>query len=130
MRHENQVYNLTHAKKYYDAVLRQDFETVSDCLHDDIILLSPLAEVIGKDAVVQAAKNLSQVLTNITIRAEFSSQNQVMFAYDFHFAEPIGILRSAGLITFEALLIKKIELFYDGRPFEQKKEKIFTQASS
>ena len=41
-----------------------------------------------------------------------------MFAYDFMFPEPIGKLRAAVLMEFKDQLISKIELFYDGRPFE------------
>ena len=42
-----------------------------------------------------------------------------MFAYDFVCEPPIGVCRTAELITFEDGLVKTIELFYDARPFEQ-----------
>ena len=48
-------------------------------------------------------------------------------AYDFIFPEPIGKLRASVLMDFKDQLINKIELFYDGRPFETEKDKIFTQ---
>jgi hypothetical protein len=34
--------------------------------------------------------------------------------------DPIGKLRAAVLMEFTDQLISKIELFYDGRPFEKK----------
>lgn len=49
-----------------------------------------------------------------------------MFAYDFMFPEPIGHLRSAVLREFTDQLISKIELFYDARPLEEKKNKFFS----
>jgi hypothetical protein len=39
--------------------------------------------------------------------------------YDVDFGEPIGICRTAELMTFEGSLIMRIELFYDARPFER-----------
>lgn len=49
-----------------------------------------------------------------------------MLASDFMFHEPIGKLRAAVLMEFTNQLISKIELFYDGRPFEEKKSEIFS----
>ncbi|KJV58176.1 hypothetical protein RFEPED_0551 [Rickettsia felis str. Pedreira] len=44
---------------------------------------------------------------------------------DFDCPEPIGIFRGASLLSFNENLISRIELFYDARPFEKKKEEIF-----
>jgi hypothetical protein len=51
-----------------------------------------------------------------------------MVAYDVDFGEPIGICRSAVMMTFNDGLITRIELFYDARPFEKnlKKDAIFS----
>jgi hypothetical protein len=89
-------------------------------------LFGPLAEMRGKEPVVAAATNLSQILSNIEIRARFTAGNQIMLAYDFMFPEPIGKLRAAVLMEFTYHLISKIELFYDGRAFEEKKNEIFS----
>jgi len=80
----------------------------------------------GKVAIAEAAKNLSLILNDIEIRAKFSYDNQIMLAYDFIFPKPIGKLRAAVLMEFKDQLISKIELFYDGRPFEEKKDEIFS----
>ncbi len=48
-----------------------------------------------------------------------------MLAYDFMFPAPIGTLRSAVLMDFSNQLISKIELFYDARPFVEKRDEIF-----
>ena len=128
----NTIYDENHkhlsiAENYYHAMLQKDFDTMASCLHPDVHFIGPLAEMRGKEAVVSAAKNLSQILNNIQIRSRFAADHQIMFAYDFMFPEPIGKLRSAVLMEFTNQLISKIELFYDGRPFEEKKSEIFSQ---
>lgn len=117
--------NVTIAEHYYQAMLAHDFDTMASYLHDNVYLISPLAELDGKEAVVAAAKNLSQLLRDIQFRAKFAAHDQIMFAYDFIFSAPIGTLRSAVLMTFADNLIAKIELFYDGRPFVAQKNEIF-----
>ena len=47
--------NIVIAENYYNAMLVKDFDKMSSCLHDDVHLISPLAEIYGKDAVVLAA---------------------------------------------------------------------------
>lgn len=113
------------AESYYSAMLQKDFDTMASYLHKDIHFIGPLAEMHEKEAVVSAAKNLSQILVDIQIRSKFASNNQIMFAYDFMFPAPIGKLRAAVLMEFTDQLISKIELFYDGRPFVEKKNEIF-----
>lgn len=109
------------AENYYDSMLRKDFETMGAYLHQDIIFISPLTEIRGKEPVVLAAKNLAQLLQHIEIRSRFATNNQIMFAYDFMFPSPIGKLRAAVLMDFTNQMISRIELFYDATPFKEKK---------
>lgn len=125
--HSESDHNLKVAMNYYSAMLKKDFDRMSSYLHENVHFIGPLAEMQGRDTVVSAAKNLSQILGDIKIRSKFAHQNQIMFAYDFMFPEPIGKLRAAVLMEFKDQLISKIELFYDGRPFEEKKSEIFSQ---
>ncbi len=111
--------NLEIAETYYESMLKQEFETMAQCLHTDVCLFSPAQELSGKENVVQAAKELSQICTNIDIRSKFSHQNQVMLAYDFTFPNPTGQLLAAALITFKDNLIAKIELFFDTSSFHR-----------
>ncbi len=113
--------NLNIAENYYRAMLEKNFDTMSNYLCQDVHFLGPLAEIRGRDEVVSSAKNLSQILGDIDIRAKFALGNQIMFAYDFMFPAPIGKLKAAVLMEFKNQLISKIELFYDARPFEKKK---------
>lgn len=119
-------YCLDLAERYYRHLLGKDFEAMGACVHPEVQLISPLAAISGKDAVVEAAKNLSQILSHIEFRAKFAEANRIMFAYDFFFPDPIGTLRSAVLMEFKDHLISRIELFYDARPFDTQKETIFS----
>lgn len=121
--------NLKTAENYYSAMLKKDFDTMAGYLHNDVQFIGPLAEMHGKDTVVSAAKNLSKILQDIHIRSKFAAHNQIMLAYDFMFPAPIGKLRAAVRMEFTDQLISKIELFYDGRPFEEKKSEIFSSSN-
>lgn len=113
--------NIEFAIEYYNAMLAKDFNTMAGYLHDEAILISPLAKIEGKAAIVEAAKNLAQVLGKIDIRAKFSSENQVMLAYDFIFPTLDLDLPSAVLMSLSEDKIKVIELFYDPRPLLEKR---------
>ena len=117
--------NLKAAESYYRAMVEGDFDTLESYLDDHVIFIGPLAELQGKEAVVSAAKNLSKILQDINIRSKFAAHNQIMLAYDFMFPDPIGKLRAAVLMDFIEDRISKIEVFYDGRPFVEKRDEIF-----
>jgi hypothetical protein len=119
--------NLAIAESYYKAMLAKDFDKMASYLHDNVHFIGPLAEMHGKDAVVSAAKNFGGILQDIQIRSRFSAGNQIMFAYNMVVPAPIGKFRAAMLMEFTNQLISKIELFYDGRLFEEKKSEIFSQ---
>lgn len=122
--------NLEAALSYYDAMLSGNFDTMASYLGDEICLISPLAEINGKEEVLTAAKNFGGMLKEIHIRSKFSDNNQVMLAYDMIVPEPIGKFRAAALMDFENNKITKIELFYDARAFEMKKDDIFSGSAS
>ncbi len=117
--------NLALAENYYRHMLAKNFDAMAECLHSDIEFIGPLSEMRGRKPVAEAARNLSAILHNIEIRSRFSDGNQIMFAYDLIFPDPIGKLRAAVLMDFRENLIAKIELFYDARPFEERKSEIF-----
>jgi hypothetical protein len=122
--------NLKAALSYYGAMQDKDFDTMVSYLNDDICLISPLAEINGKEEVLTAAKNFGGMLKEIHIRSKFSYHDQVMLAYDMIVPEPIGKFRAAALMNFENNKITRIELFYDARAFEVKKGDIFSGAAS
>lgn len=119
--------NVAIARAYYAAMIDKNMEVVEKYLHPDVRLISPFARVDGKEAVLGAARGFAALLQAVTIRSGFGSDNQAMLAYDLTFPAPIGLLRAAVLMTFCEDRIREIELFYDARPFEQKKDAIFAQ---
>ena len=121
----NTTDNLNLAENYYNAMLAKDFDKMATYLDDSVDFIGPLAEMHGKDAVVTAAKNFGGILQDIQIRSRFSSDNQIMFAYDMVVPVPIGKFRAAVLMEFTDGFISKIELFYDASPFQEKKNEIF-----
>ena len=121
--------NLKAALNYYGAMQAKDFDTMASYLSDEICLISPLAEINGKEEVLAAAKNFGKILNKIHIRFRFTDNNQVMLAYDMILPEPIGEFRAAALMDFENNKITRIELFYDARAFEVKKDDIFSSTT-
>jgi len=117
--------NLQIVEKYYSSMVAKDFNSMENFLHESVHFMGPLSKMHGKEDVVRAAKNLCQILDKIEIRSRFSRGNQVMLAYDLFFEKLNLILPAAVLMTIEKSKIIKIELFYDGRPFEKEKDKIF-----
>lgn len=90
-------------------------------------MISPLATVKGKAAALESIHKLYNIAQHIRVRAQFSNENSVMLALDTDFPAPIGTLPVASLLSFKEGLISQVELFYDARPLEQKKDDIFAQ---
>ncbi|MGA2650035.1 MAG: nuclear transport factor 2 family protein [Terracidiphilus sp.] len=108
------------AVAYYQAMNRKDLAEMSRHLHPDIQLVSPLDSLTGRQAVLDAAQRFLPAVKNIDVRAQFGSEKQAMLVYDMVFNEPLGVCRTAALITFQGDLIVRNELFFDARPFERK----------
>lgn len=121
--------NLTVAESYYNAMLTKNFDKMASYLHDNVHFIAPLAEIHGKGDVVLAAKNFGNMLQDIQIRSRFAGHNQIMFAYDMIVLPPVGKFRAAVLMEFIDQHISKIELFYDARPFEEKRKEVFESNS-
>lgn len=118
--------NLKKAISYYTSMRDKKFDEMASCVHSDIHFIGPLSIMEGKDSVVEAAKNFSMFFKNLTISEKFYEGDKVMLALEFDCPEPIGVFRGASLLSFNENLISRIELFYDARPFVQKKEEIFS----
>lgn len=117
--------NIAIAEAYYTAMNEKNSAEMSKYLHPNVQFSTPLAKLSGKEAVLDAATRFSTFFTKLTIRAQFGSEDQAMIAYDVEFPKPIGTVPTAVLMTFEDGLIAKYQLFYDARPFEEKREAIF-----
>ena len=112
--------NLASAEAYYRAMNDKDLPGMARHLHPDIQLVTPMEELRGKEAVLEAGKRLLNFVRNIEVHAKFASENQAMLTYNMDFGEPIGTCRAAALMTFKDGLIVRNEVFFDALPFEKK----------
>ena len=104
----------------------KDLSVLEKYLHPEVRLIGPMADIIGKDAVLNSVKNFLAIFNRLTIRAQCGNKDKVMVAYDLDCPPPIGLFRGAALLTFQEGLIIGYELFYDARAFEKKKDEIFS----
>lgn len=112
------------AVAYYTALGKKNLEEVKGYLHPNICFIDPQEQVIGKEAVFDAAAGFSSIFNSLTIREKFGSENQAVIIYEVeipNFAKP---LRAASLLSFEEGLISKIDLIYDTRCFMERREAV------
>jgi hypothetical protein len=112
--------NIALIETYYTEVGKKNIEGIEQYLHPDVQFISPFANVRGKEAVLETTKNFMAFFKTLTLRAKFGSADQAMVVYDVDFPDPIGIIPTASLMTFQEELVTKIELFFDARPFDKK----------
>lgn len=117
--------NIDIATAYYRGVGKKDVKSVENLLHPDVQIVSPLSTVNGKTPVLESIKAFSDSLKSLAIRSKFESGDQAVIVYDIEHPSPVGLNRTASLLTINNGLITKIELFYDSAPFASQKEKIF-----
>lgn len=110
--------NAVLAEAYYNAMNNKDLPGTAKYLHPEVHFVSPLADITGKEAVLGAIKGFISYLKNLTIRSKFESGNQLTLVYDGDFPDPIGLVRTAVLMTFKDDLIIGVELFFDASRFE------------
>ena len=114
--------NIAIAKAYYKAMGEKNVEGMSAYLHPDLQVLSPLATFKEKRVYLESLKNFLPLFKSMTLRRIFSSEDQIMLAYDLDFPEPLGMFPVAVILTLKGGLITTLELFYDARPFDKKKD--------
>ncbi len=108
--------NITSAVAYYQAMNDKNLVVMEKLLHPDVHFIGPLADVTGKNTYLESLKKFFLPSFNkLTIRATFGSDDQAMLAFDLDCPLPIGIVRTAALITFKDGLIVQIEAFFDPR---------------
>lgn len=113
--------NLISAVTYYQAMNDKNLAGMEKLLHPNIRFLGPLADVTGKNAYLESIEKFFLPSFNeLTIRAKFASGDQAMLVFDLDCPAPIGILRTAVLISFKDDLITRIEAFFDPRPIVAK----------
>ena len=103
------------AEAYYQAMGDQDFAGMAQRLHPDARLVTPMEELTregGGSCRCQATPQPHQEhQSSIKVHARFASEDQAMPTSDMEFAQPIGVTRTAVLMTFRDSLIARSELF-------------------
>jgi SnoaL-like domain len=122
------VHTLEIAQEYLAAWKRKDAVAISRLLHPDVHLNSPVAELTGREPFLMMCRKIFAELEDVNVRAMFASDTQAMLVYDFVLKKPIGVTRTANLMTFEGEMIRSVELFFDARPFEKSADKTRTSA--
>lgn len=112
--------NIEIAFAYYTALQEKNLEGMSKYLHPNVQMKNPLAQLEGKEAVLEAANKLIPLISTLTIRGKFGAENQTVIVFDLELHPPIGNVPSASLMSFQDNLIATIELFFDARPFEKR----------
>ena len=107
------------AVAYYKAMADKDLPAMAQHLHPEVRLVTPMEELTGKEAVLDAAKRLLNLIKSIKVHAKFGSEDQAMLTYDMDVGEPIGVCRAAALMTFKDGLIVRNELYFDASPFKR-----------
>ena len=103
------------AVAYYTALGNKNLEEVKKYLHPDIQFADPQEKVVGREAVLKAAKGFTGIFKTLTVHEKFGSENQAMIVYDVDIPGLSKKLRAASLLSFQEGLISNIELVYDTR---------------
>jgi hypothetical protein len=110
--------NTQACSKYVNAWKRRDIDAISQLIHPEIKFKSPTATTEGRDKYLAATARFLPLLVRVEVRAQFTSNEGAMVAYDFVCANPIGSCPTAELLRFKDGLVRESEIFFDARPFE------------
>jgi hypothetical protein len=114
------------AEEYYLLIGEKNIEKVKHYLDPQVEFYGPLATLAGKEAVAGAVSNFMHVFKSLTIRAKLGAKDQAMIVYDVDIPGISTHFPGASLLSFRNGMIVRIELFYDGSHFVEKKEEIFS----
>lgn len=115
------------AEEYYKLIGEKNVEGIKRYLHPHVEFYGPLATLKGKEAVIQATRNFMNMFNSLTIRAKFGAADQAMIVYDVDVPGIAKDFPGASLLSFHEGLIVRIQLFYDGSRFLEKKEEVFSK---
>lgn len=111
--------NVAIAQTFYTAFGAKDVETMEKYLHPDVQLITPLSQLQGKEAYLEAVKNFALFFKALTIRATFGEGDQAVVVYDLECSEPIGKVPGVALMTLSEGLITGNELIHDTSPWSK-----------
>ena len=108
----------TKTQAYLDAWKHQDAAAMHEMLHPQVSFKGPMAQTEGREAFLSAVRGMFPMLKDVVVRRLIVDGDHAIAVYDFVCGPPIGICRTAELITFADGLIRSSEVFFDARPFE------------
>lgn len=111
--------SLNTAVAYYEAMNAKNLPEIKKHLHPDVVFIGPFGEKYGREAVFDAASFFTNFINGVRVLSKFSSGDQAMLVFEYNCPPPVGIVKTAGLITVKDSLVSRIELFFDPRPFEK-----------
>ncbi|MEC7840114.1 MAG: nuclear transport factor 2 family protein [Chlamydiota bacterium] len=109
--------NIKLAVSYYTSIGKKNLEKFTNLLHPDVNFFAPIANLVGKDAVIEATEHFMNMISSLEIRAKFGSEEQALIIYDIFIPKLAKKISGASLINIKENLITRIELFYDGSLF-------------
>jgi len=118
--------NMARAEEYYTLVGGKNVEGIKKYLHPHVELYGPLANLKGKERVLEAISNFMKTFKSLTIKAKFDAGDQAMIVYDVDIPGIANDFPGVSLLNFNEGLIVRIQLFYDGRRIAEKREEIFS----
>lgn len=122
------VNSMERAEEYYTLIGKKNIGAVSKYLHPDVEFYGPLATLKGKEAVIQATSNFINGFESLAIKAKFGAGDQAMVVYEVDIPGIAKDFPGASLLRFRDGLIVRIQLFYDGSRFMERKEEIFSKS--
>jgi len=112
------------AQEYLEAWKRKDADGIARHLHPEVNLKSPVGDLKGREPFLVMCRKIFPMLDDVVVRATLANETQAAMIYDFVLKDPIGVTRTANLMTFEGNLIRSVELFFDARSFEKSADNI------
>lgn len=119
--------NVALAETYYRLVAEKNIDGIKNYLDPQVEFYGPLATLKGKEAVLGATNNFMKSFKSLAIRAKFEAGDQAMIVYDVDIPGIAKDFPGASLLTFREGMIIRIQLFYDGSRFAEKREEIFSK---
>ena len=99
------------ANAYYTALSKRNVESTEIFLHTDVELVSPLAKIHGKKAILRATEVFTSQFKTLKICTAIGSENQVTVIYDIDCPKPLGKITIKSQLTFLEKLIIRFELY-------------------
>ena len=128
----------TKAVAYYNALNKKNIDAVKELLHPDVQFSDPQETVIGREAVLNAAKGFAAIFNTLTIREKFGSEKYLIQLSGKSSLARIGLIvhNTAGLInpghylniTFELANMNSVPIIL--RPGMDIAQLLFAQMSS